>query len=291
VLPRFLYYYLNSSAARAELSRIQSTTSGLRNLNTKLYIGQTVPLPPPSEQRRIVGILDRADRLRSLRAEADAKADRIPAALFLKVFGDPSTNPMGWPVVRFGNVFTDITSRCQKLQRKDYRAGGRFPVVDQSKEPIAGYCDDEHFCYRPERPVIVFGDHTRVVKLIDFPFVAGADGSRVFSVNRSFVPEFAAVLLRLQRVPDLGYSRHMRAVRQLNFVAPPLAKQTQFAKAYRSHRLTDVHRGQALERVEGLWKVVLARAFSGSLTKSWRHAHMKELHQEMERQAQALAAG
>ena len=55
-----------------------------------------IPFPSLSEQRRIVKVLDQADRLRRLRVEAGAKANRILPALFIKMFGDPATNPMGW---------------------------------------------------------------------------------------------------------------------------------------------------------------------------------------------------
>ena len=51
------------------------------------------PIPSPKEQSRIVELLDEADRLRRLRREADTKASRILPALFLKMFGDPATNP------------------------------------------------------------------------------------------------------------------------------------------------------------------------------------------------------
>ena len=87
--PKYLYYFLNSVTAKNFLERIQSTTSGLRNLNTKLYIEQEIPIPPPSEQKRIVEILDQADILRKKRAEADKIAERIIPALFYKIFGDP----------------------------------------------------------------------------------------------------------------------------------------------------------------------------------------------------------
>ncbi|MCY3778637.1 MAG: restriction endonuclease subunit S, partial [Candidatus Aminicenantes bacterium] len=63
-----------------------------------------IPFPPLSEQRRIVEILDQTDRLRRLRTEADSKAERILPALFIKMFGDPVTNPMGWPVKALGQV-------------------------------------------------------------------------------------------------------------------------------------------------------------------------------------------
>ena len=66
-----------------------------------------IPLPPLSEQRRIAEILDQADGLRRLRAEADAKAGHILPAIFLKMFGDPATNPKGWDTKPFREILTE----------------------------------------------------------------------------------------------------------------------------------------------------------------------------------------
>lgn len=66
-----------------------------------------IPFPPLSEQRRIIEILDQADRLRRLRAEADTRTDCILPALFIKMFGDPATNPMGWDTKPFGEILTE----------------------------------------------------------------------------------------------------------------------------------------------------------------------------------------
>lgn len=93
----FLAYYLRSQRFLAFAS---STVAGVkmpRVIMSKLREHE-VPLPPISEQRRIVEILDQADALRKKRAEADAKAARILPALFYKMFGDPATNPKGWPM-------------------------------------------------------------------------------------------------------------------------------------------------------------------------------------------------
>jgi type I restriction enzyme S subunit len=73
----------------------------------------TIPLPPLSEQRRIVEILDQADALRKKRAEADAKADRILPALFIKMFGDPSTNPRGWDRIPLSQLLRDNKDALQ----------------------------------------------------------------------------------------------------------------------------------------------------------------------------------
>ena len=79
-----------------------------------------IPLPPLSEQRRIVEILDQAYRLRRLRAEADAKAGHILPALFIKMFGDPATNPMGWPIKRFDMI---CESRLGKMLDQKQQTG------------------------------------------------------------------------------------------------------------------------------------------------------------------------
>ena len=81
-------------------------------ISQKIIKNTNLNIPPLSEQKRIVEILDRADELRKQRAEADALSERILPALFIKMFGDPATNPMGWDVVplkKLGNIVTGNT--------------------------------------------------------------------------------------------------------------------------------------------------------------------------------------
>jgi len=61
-------------------------------------------LPPLAEQRRIAEVLDRAEALRAKRRAALAQLDSLTQSLFLDLFGDPATNPKGWPVARVGDV-------------------------------------------------------------------------------------------------------------------------------------------------------------------------------------------
>jgi len=247
-----------------------------------------VPLPPLSEQQRIVEILDQADALRKKRAEADAKAARILPALFYKMFGDPATNPKGWEQKSFDDTFDDCTAKFPKLQRNAYHQAGKFPVVDQGKELIAGYTDDKSLVTAVDQSVIVFGDHTRIVKFVDFPFVAGADGSRVFMAKKGFLPAFLACQLELQPIPNLGYSRHMREVRRLHFIAPPLELQESFTQHYIDTCQLLRSQASCCSRIDAIFRNLLYRAFTSDLTAKWREAHMKELLQEMERQAKAL---
>ncbi len=124
---RYLYYYCCTPEFVAALSaKVRGaqypavSDEDVRNVS--------IPLPPPSEQRRIVEILDQADRLRRLRAEADAKADRILPALFIKMFGDPAANPRGWVTKKLSQVAKTGSGGTPATKRDDFY-GGDIPWV------------------------------------------------------------------------------------------------------------------------------------------------------------------
>ena len=81
-----------------------------------------------------------------------------------------------WLEVGFLDAVKDATRGHPKTKQKDYLPFGPYPIVDQGKRLVGGYTDDETMLSLAELPVIIFGDHTRCVKYVDFPFGAGADG-------------------------------------------------------------------------------------------------------------------
>lgn len=246
------------------------------------------PVVPSSEQARIVELLDEADRLRRLRREADAKAARILPALFLKMFGDPATNPMGWPIASFANTFDDTTAGNEKLQSSQFLEAGKIAVVDQGQSQIAGYSDDVSIAYQGKLPVIVFGDHTRIFKFIDHPFILGADGVRVLTPKQKVNPLFAYWHCKLLNIPSAGYSRHLKYLKEKSFICPDEALQNRFSDLTQTVMSQTAVFEKAAAKVEQIFSVLLDNAFSGQLTAKWREAHMKELLAEMEEQARML---
>lgn len=122
---RWMYFRLR----QLQLNQL-ATTTGVPGLNRNDVYKIKIDLPPVSEQRRIVDILDHADHLRHLRAEADAKAARILPALFIKMFGDPVTNPMGWSERRLGDIGDLDRGRSRHRPRNDPSLlGGSYPLV------------------------------------------------------------------------------------------------------------------------------------------------------------------
>ncbi|WP_174820474.1 restriction endonuclease subunit S [Ruegeria atlantica] len=97
----FLFHLLK--ARRKEL--IGESVGGAQpNINQKIIREQQFFLPPLDEQRRIVDILNRAASIERLRAQATAHLRDLIPALFIKMFGDPIDNPMGWDVKPLGEV-------------------------------------------------------------------------------------------------------------------------------------------------------------------------------------------
>ena len=152
--------------------------------------------------------------------------------------------PEEWRVVRFDEAIVSIV-RVPKVKRSEYRSFGRTPIIDQSQDFIAGFTDAVQ-PYSHELPVIVFGDHTRVLKYVDFPFVAGADGTQVLLPNkRLFYPLFLFYALLNTEIPSRGYNRHLTILREKSVPLPPLPEQRAI-----SHVLRTVQRAkEATERV------------------------------------------
>lgn len=115
-----------------------------------------------------------------------------------------------------------------RVRKTDYLEKGSTPVVDQSESFIAGYIDDKAVFSDP--PYILFGDHTRIIKFIDFPFSPGADGVKVLKAGDKIDSCFLAYYLRYNPVQDLGYSRHFKLLKELEIPLPPLGEQKRIAE-------------------------------------------------------------
>jgi type I restriction enzyme S subunit len=247
-----------------------------------------IPLPPLSEQHRIAKLLDEADRLRRLRREADAKAARILPALFLKMFGDPATNPKGLAKKPLGNLIKVRSGNF--LPAKDMAAGGVYPVYGGNG--VSGYHDSFMF----EERKIVLGR------------VGAYCGAVHYSAPNSWITDNALYVSEKQEPFEDHYL--IAALEQANLnqyagragqplisgsriypveiLVPPDSMQRAFSKSVASLLDLDQSRASASTHLDQLWDVLMSRAFSGQLTAKWREAHMKELLAEMEQQARAL---
>lgn len=245
------------------LGWVRATTAD--NFPIQNLIEMQIPLPPLDEQRRIAGILDAADALRRRRREALALLDTLPAAIFAEMFGDYKNNRHSWETVSFSEACADRTSRSPKVKARDYADAGKLPVVDQGAALVAGFVDDLDLANTSPLPVVVFGDHTRHVKLINFRFATGADGAKVLEPREGFRAEYLAECLRALPLPELGYSRHMRELKRQEFPKPPIDRQTAFSDRVSSILEQRRRYENDLRKLETLFASLQSRAFAGEL--------------------------
>ncbi|WP_460966665.1 restriction endonuclease subunit S domain-containing protein [Pedococcus soli] len=125
----------------------------------------------------------------------------------------------------FDEVLEDVSGGNPKLPQSAFLSTGRFPVVDQGQRLVAGFSNDPSKLCSVTGPVIVFGDHTRAFKYIDFPFIVGADGVKVLRVRPGWDPKYVFHYLRSRDIPSAGYSRHFKFLKQIEVPRPPKEEQ------------------------------------------------------------------
>lgn len=126
--------------------------------------------------------------------------------------------------VLIGDVISTITPPA-KLQKESYLRSGRFPIIDQSQEEIAGWTDNEQAIVQSDKPLVIFGDHTCAVKLVRQPFVQGADGIKILETDERLLPEFLYWFLKANPLETDGYKRHFADLKRKQVPLPSLAIQ------------------------------------------------------------------
>ena len=115
------------------------------------------------------------------------------------------------------------------LKRMQYKTNAPFPIVDQGRGRIAGYSNDVSKLVK-DVPGIIFGDHTREVKYIDFPYVPGAEGIKWIRATGDVALRYLFHYLKSLRIPSRGYNRHWGTVRDLPVPVPPLEVQQEIVR-------------------------------------------------------------
>ncbi|MBR4946725.1 MAG: restriction endonuclease subunit S [Kiritimatiellae bacterium] len=177
---------------------------------------------------------------------------------------DETFSTLNAPTVKLGDVCEVVSVRGHQIKQNEIKPVGRYPVVSQSERKIEGFSDEPIVI--TDVPLILFGDHTCCVKFIDFPFIVGADGTKLLRPHKMELNYFRYCLEDARKsLCDGKYRRHFSDLIEMEFPLPSLDIQREIvgkleAVKARCKRLkAEAERG--LKAAEALRKAVLAEAF------------------------------
>ena len=132
----------------------------------------------------------------------------------------------GWEYKKFEDALEKV-KYTKKLQTNEFLSEGRVPIISQEEEYISGFWNNPEDAFKVEKPIVIFGDHSRVIKYVDFDFVLGADGVKILRPIESLNAKFLYHYLKWYNVPSMGYSRHFKFLKEINMPIPPMNVQQQ----------------------------------------------------------------
>lgn len=286
---KYLCYYLLGNEAQGQ---ILTKTSGstVAHLNMKDIRGLKIKnLPPRQIQQKIASILSAYDDLienNNRRIQLlEEMASEIYKEWFVRlrfpgyenaVFKDKDGKvvdresdgalPDGWTKDQLSNIIQTV-KRKPKVKKDQYLEKGLIPVIDQGTDLIAGYVNDEKYLQDDALPVLVFGDHTRRVKFIDFPFASGADGTQlIYPKNKNLLPTYFYLAIKEIDLSNFHYARHFKFLKA-EFVLIPddetLIKFNELTKPFLKEIDVLRSKNQVLQETRDL---LLPRLISGKLS-------------------------
>jgi type I restriction enzyme, S subunit len=182
--------------------------------------------------------------------------------------------PSSWVKVCFDDAIDVVSDRGYRIKQKEYLLTGLLPVVDQGEGLVGGYTNDLSAKVESNGSVIVFGDHTRRFKFVNFPFAVGADGVKLFRPAALWSSKFLYWQLGTIDLEDRGYGRHYQHLRKESLVLPPIAEQVRIVEKL-EELLSDLDAGVselkvAQKKLVQYRQSLLKAAVEGALTAEWR---------------------
>jgi type I restriction enzyme S subunit len=267
----FVAYYLRSPEVLAMVSNAMAGAN-LPRISQEGLLSISVPVPPLAEQERLVKLLDEADQLRQLRAQADVRTAALTPALFHEIFGDVATNPKGWPMKPFGELATNQDGRRKPVKASDRaERRGKYPYYGASG--IIDYVEEYLF----DEAALLIGEDGANLLARSTPIAFLAQGkywvnnhAHVVTDNGKADLNYLCVALNLRDLTGYVTGSAQPKLNQANMnrmqiPVPPLPLQKQFAARATEIRAVQAEQAASRKRLDNLFQSMLHRAFNGEL--------------------------
>ena len=186
----------------------------------------------------------------------------------------------GWQEIEFEKSIEKI-EYTNKIPRKNFLKEGKYPIISQEESLINGYWNDQKDLFKSISPIIIFGDHTKILKYIDFDFVLGADGVKILKPINQIVPKYFYYFLLNIKLRTLGYARHYRLLREQNISYPvDISEQKRIVKildsAFEDIEKIKENSKQNLQNSNNLFQSYLNKLFTEN-SKVWKEMTLNDV--------------
>ncbi|MFP3257273.1 MAG: restriction endonuclease subunit S [Candidatus Nanopusillus acidilobi] len=275
----FLYFALLYYFVGQALANLHGST--MKHIVKSKFLNILIPLPPLEEQKAIADILSTVQNTIEKTEKVIDATKQLKKSMMKHLFthgavavdeidkvnlkeSEIGLIPEHWEVVRLGDVMEGFMPN-KKLKQSDYKAIGKFPVIDQGQEYVAGFYDDETMVFDKDLPVILFGDHTRIIKYVDFPFICGADGLKIIIPKENFHRKYFYYALLNLNIPSRGYNRHFKILKEKLIPLPPLDEQQKIANILATIDQKIQAEEKKKEALQNLFKTLLQQLMTGKI--------------------------
>ena len=237
---RFAYYFLKN----IDFSKFNSG-SGVPTLNRNHISSINISIPDLPTQKYIAGVLLAYDDLIANNRRRIALLEESARLIYREWFvhfrfpgheNTPFKNglPVGWERKAVGNLLKKLKAK-PKIRKDAYQTSGQFPCVDQGQAFVGGYTNKSASVYQDCLPLIVFGDHTRILKFVNFPFAKGADGTQVLLSNEENLSQemFYLALCEVD-LSNYFYARHFKFLKEQKVIIPDADTNSDFSEFAKS---------------------------------------------------------
>lgn len=269
ILTKFLFYKMMSESYRQFIDNI-TDGANINNLKYSDLQKFSLLVPHLTEQKRIVKILDKAfediEKIKENAKQNLQNSKDLFDSYLNKTFIENTKN---WQEIEFEKSIEKI-EHTNKIPRKNFLKEGKYPIISQEESLINGYWNDQKDLFKSISPIIIFGDHTKILKYIDFDFVLGADGVKILKPINQIVPKYFYYFLLNIKLRTLGYARHYRLLREQNISYPiDISEQKRIVKILdmlqeKTKKLEEIY-NKKLQLTEELKQSILHKAFNGEL--------------------------
>ena len=265
---KFVVLFLRTNKV-VEWSMGKTTGTRMPRADIKRLLEFKIPLPPLKTQKEIVAVLDGTFSGIDMAVANTEKNLKSCKEIFDSCLNKILANDNGkWPMVKLGEVSGKF-KYPSKIEKTEYLDVGLYPIISQEKELISGHSNDSNYLIK-DHPVVIFGDHTKCIKYIDFDFCLGADGAKVLLPPKEMNARFFYYAIKNVPLENLGYARHFKILKKKSIPLPPLKTQKEIVAKIdkvkeQTNRLEELY-SKKLKGLKDLKKAVLELALKGELT-------------------------